>query len=371
MCQALTDAGHEVILLAPDRTEGREAGVADVAAFYGVSDRFRRELLPWPNVPFRAILFALAVARRVHVLKPDFVCSRSIHSGLLAALFGHNVLLEAHAPIWEYSRLVAAAMRRLAAARRLHKLVVVTQALKDAYVSRGYFRDEDVVVAPNGAPTMTGSVAHDRSPGQRPGQWPGRLRALQVGYVGQLYPGKGMEVIARIAPRLPDVDFHVVGGMEPDIDVWRGKTPSRNVLFHGFARQEELAGIFARLDVCLLPNQRKVTGFGGGRNRKVDLGEITSPLKMFEYMAHRKAIVASDLPVLREVLNERNAILVDPEDDDGWVAAIRKLADPGFRATLGEQAGSDFLRDHTVAARARRIVQAATASPFPIAPPRR
>ena len=43
----------------------------------------------------------------------------------------------------------------------------------------------------------------------------------------------------------------------------------------------------------------------------VNISDFTSPLKLFEYMSHKKPIIASDLPVIREVLDEKNSILVN------------------------------------------------------------
>ena len=63
---------------------------------------------------------------------------------------------------------------------------------------------------------------------------------------------------------------------------------------------------------------------------------------MFEYMAHKKAIISSDLPVLREVLNETNSILVNPENSIEWIEAIKKLKDENLREKLSNQALSDF-----------------------------
>jgi glycosyltransferase involved in cell wall biosynthesis len=84
----------------------------------------------------------------------------------------------------------------------------------------------------------------------------------------------------------------------------------------------------------LLPNQSKVEGSGGG-----DIARWTSPLKMFEYMAAGRPIVASDLPVLREVLDDEIAELVPPGDLDAMARAIQRLAnDPTRRASMGAEA---------------------------------
>ncbi|MCP4937118.1 MAG: glycosyltransferase family 4 protein [bacterium] len=53
---------------------------------------------------------------------------------------------------------------------------------------------------------------------------------------------------------------------------------------------------------------------------------IMSPLKMFEYLAMGRLLISSDLPVLREVLNEDVAMLCQPENLWQWQAAILKAA---------------------------------------------
>ena len=69
----------------------------------------------------------------------------------------------------------------------------------------------------------------------------------------------------------------------------------------------------------------------------------TSPLKLFEYLALGKPIVASDLPALREVLRDQeNAILVPPDRPLALAAALREvLDDPALAERLGRGARAD------------------------------
>ena len=67
-----------------------------------------------------------------------------------------------------------------------------------------------------------------------------------------------------------------------------------------------------------------------------------SPIKIFEYMSYKKAIIASDMPVLREILNERNSILVDPSKIKDWIGAIEKLKSYQQRDKISNQAIIDF-----------------------------
>lgn len=111
------------------------------------------------------------------------------------------------------------------------------------------------------------------------------------------------------------------------------------------------------MDVLLMPYQKSVSIGVAGQ----DTAQWMSPMKMFEYMAGGVPLVSSDLPVLREVLEEgRNALLVAPGDPQAWVAAVDRLAfDPGFAAYLGANAHADYQQHYTWVARARLLLEAA------------
>jgi glycosyltransferase involved in cell wall biosynthesis len=79
---------------------------------------------------------------------------------------------------------------------------------------------------------------------------------------------------------------------------------------------------------------------GGG-----DTSAFASPMKMFEYLAAGRVILSSDLPVLREVLNEDNAILLPPEDPRAWDAALQEIRRaPQRAAQLAAKAQKDAQR---------------------------
>jgi glycosyltransferase involved in cell wall biosynthesis len=116
-----------------------------------------------------------------------------------------------------------------------------------------------------------------------------------------------------------------------------------------------VSGYLREFDVCLLPNQRKVFAHGA-KEGGIDIGAYTSPLKMFEYMAHAKPIIASNLPVIREILNEENSLLVGCDDFEAWARAIRQLSSPELRGQLGKRAYRDFEQRYTWSARAASVL---------------
>lgn len=165
-----------------------------------------------------------------------------------------------------------------------------------------------------------------------------------------------METVAKLADTCSWADFHVVGGTEDDLAFWKNACSSlRNLTFYGHVPHSAVTSYLKAFDVLLLPNQCHVAAHG---NSGPNIADWTSPLKLFEYMSATKPIVASDLPVLREVLrDEGNALLCDPKEIEDWKAALERLAgDRTLRLGLGERAHQDFIRHYTWQARASVVL---------------
>jgi glycosyltransferase involved in cell wall biosynthesis len=107
------------------------------------------------------------------------------------------------------------------------------------------------------------------------------------------------------------------------------------------------------MDVLVLPNQEMVSDVSGK-----EIGAWTSPLKMFEYMAHGKAILSSDLRVLKEVLeDEVNCLTCMPSSIDDWNAKLNSLVNNrGLRIRLGASAKQKFEQNYTWKHRAEEVL---------------
>jgi len=110
-----------------------------------------------------------------------------------------------------------------------------------------------------------------------------------------------------------------------------------NVTLTGFIPNQQIPLYQATADVLLMPFSRSFGGSSGG-----DTSRICSPLKTFEYLATGRAILASDLPVMREVLNESNVCFYTPEDFDSLRNQFSKLiSDAQWRTKLAATALED------------------------------
>ena len=83
-----------------------------------------------------------------------------------------------------------------------------------------------------------------------------------------------------------------------------------------------------------------------------------SPLKIPQYMAYGKAIVASDIPAHRELLrNNETAILVPCYDTLKWKEAINRLINDKMACSkLGRAAYHEYRREFTPEVRVQKIL---------------
>lgn len=348
MCQSFGCLGSNITLFAPNIDTGAEPEEIDNYQYYGVRQVFSIVRVGWSRWFGRAYLSGLLAAIKVQRGGYSLALARCLPSAFFAALFKIPVIFEFHQPVSDSGRLSKFnefLFKRLIRSRSFVGFVSITHALKAHYLERYPELEGRVCVAPDGSdpfPQHFEAVALPPRPGR-----------LQVGYVGQLYAGKGMEIVSKLCHLAPFADFHVVGGLQSDIDKWQADLTAKNITFHGFVPHACTPGYIAAFDVLLLPNQNKITWHKAGG----DIGQWTSPLKMFEYMSAGKAIISSDLPVLREVLqDEVNALLCPPDDIEAWVKALHRLEDSALRARLGERALTEFLEKYTWQRRAQTIM---------------
>jgi glycosyltransferase involved in cell wall biosynthesis len=147
-----------------------------------------------------------------------------------------------------------------------------------------------------------------------------------------------VDVLIDALADLPEAVARIVGGQPGEHDHVRLDARARElgvdarVTFTGWLPPASVTAELARAHALVLPNPRLHTS-----------ERYTSPLKLFEYLAAGRPIVASDLAALREVLRDGdNALLVEPGSAAALAGAVQRLiADPALGARLGRQAFED------------------------------
>ena len=343
-CQALVQIGHEVSLLVP----GARDNSVDLKKHYGLEMDFPIE---WLSSSSRR-RFTWDAVRRARVLKTDLIYSWFPQSAVFGLLRGMPVVFEVHiqptgrfGPLWHQAFAVTGGRKRLVSIT--HALV---HLLEQHFKMR--FRPEQVVIAPNGVDLERFASLPDPVTARRQ---TGLREAPTVMCTGHLYAGRGADLFLALARTLAEAHFVWVGGRPDDIEFWRMRAEKNkifNVTFAGFIPNRELPMYQAAADILVMPYSSSIMGSSG----TADSAGVASPMKMFEYMASGRAIASAYLPVIREVLNENNAVFCKPDDINSWKSALeRLLRDEKLRYQLGSQARRD-VEGYTWVARARRIM---------------
>lgn len=174
---------------------------------------------------------------------------------------------------------------------------------------------------------------------------------LCVVYAGHLYPWKGVDVLLQALVKLEGVNATIIGGDAAEPDFQRLQDTSRSiglgsrVEFVGMVEPSRVSGLLAKGDVLVLPNV--------GAEPTVN---HTSPLKLFEYMAAGKPIVASNLPSIREVLRDgENAVLVEPGNPTALTSGLRRVLEDRKLAERIASRAFDEVAEYSWDCRAERV----------------
>lgn len=340
MCQALAENGHEVILLAPDKGEKINGSIYD---FYGVKENFKIKKISTPNIKGKTYLYAFKSAIEALKNKVDLCYGRFIISCYFSQLLNLPTIYEAHGTINTKSENYM--FKSIIKSKSFVRFISMSEYLKDKYMTEYNLSERQIQVAYNGA---------DRTDKFERVQFYNDSQ-IQVGYVGNLYEGKGMEIVSELVKNASNCHFHIIGGNNEDVEKWKIRfTEYDNVTFYGFLPHSHTIKYRNSFDILLCPTKSSVSVFGA-QNKKFNQ-KNSPPIKIFEYMESGRAMIASDF--LDEVLEDgRNAILC-PEDDIGeWETSLQRLSnDQDLRNYLGSEAEMDFINKYTWFKRAKKVL---------------
>lgn len=338
MCSAFSHSGVEVELLVPWRFNLLKE---EPFSFYGLKSTFKIKKLPAVDLyPLRFIpekisgfvsLLTFFVSARVYLsfIKYDILFTRES----LSRFFFMNYVYEIHMP--EQMR---------AGGFKSRKIIAISNYIKDKLVKAGV-KDDDILVAPDAVNLpLFGKISKEEA---REKLGLPKDKGI-VMYWGNFKLWKGVDTLAEGAKYLKNFLILIVGGTK-DTDIARIKATVggyNNVLVEGFKDQELLPIYLASSDVLVLPNTAK------DENSRL----FTSPLKLFEYMASERPIVASDVPSVREILNENNAVFFSPDEPKSLAEKVESIFKDKSKAdSLSKRARKD-VEEYTWDKRAKRLI---------------
>ncbi len=243
----------------------------------------------------RQLLFIIKALPKVYIFKPDIIYTRNIAIAWIMRLFGIQTIYEIHKPF--ETKTGDFIFKKIS---KKIKIVSISQAIKNFIIEKYNLDDKKILVAHDGV------FLEDFSAIKEPKN---ELRKKYLGlsendfvvlYQGSFQEGKGVDIILEVSKILPEIKFVLIGGSNPN-----PQEKYNNVVFLEKKKPNKIPYLIKSADILILPNTKRLPYW-----------KFTSPLKMFDYMATEVPIIASDLGSIREVLNDKNSFLFNPENID-------------------------------------------------------
>ena len=356
MCEAFTSRGIDVKLVLPWRFNKIKQ---DPFEYYGVKKNFKiirvpsldLILLGIPKIGFLIQAATFGFFAAVYLLlksRPkDIIYSRDEFSLWFLSFLGRNLFWEAHTfpgSPQKYQRIL----------KKINGLVAISHGLKKSFQAVG-MAEEKILVAPDAVDLARFAVKESSQECRKKLSLPQDKKIVL--YTGHLYKWKGADVLMESSEFLSENTLvYLVGGTEEDVASYKPSSRAQAeglkaesyklVTFVGHRSHKEIPYWLKAADVLVLPNSAK---------EKIS-AIYTSPLKLFEYMAGGKPIVASDLPSLREILNENTAVLVEPDNPEALAKGIEKVLKDGVLAGKIAQNAAEEAKNYTWEKRAQNIL---------------
>ncbi len=350
---ALRQLGHEVTIVGPKVLEKKGFGSED-----GFVSALRKHL-PKSIYELLELGYSVIAYRRLKkaVLKhrPDCIYERynlfSPAGVWLSKKYGLPLGVEVNAPLFdERSRYGGIALPKLAdwsesyVWHNADALFVVTDVLADRVADTGVPRDR-IEVVHNGI-DLNRFVPGDPDAAKRELGLEGRL---VLGFAGFARDWHGLDRVVRLlaSPAGSNGHFLLVGD-GPAVD--------------GIRRLAAELGVTDRITITGIVDRDAIPRYVNGFDIALqpDVVDYASPLKMFEYLALGRAVVAPDKPNIREIINHgENGYLFDPDSPDGFAEAVSSLCQNSeLREHLGKTARETIvMRDLTWSNNAARVVE--------------
>lgn len=349
-CESFADTGMNVTLLVPRRV-GRVKEVP--FDYYGVHKNFKIVYLPtldFLNLRiFQALAFQIgflvfSVSCFLYLIfkakRTDIIYSNESLPVLLSSFYFPNTLYEVHDfpehKLWFYKVLF-----------RMVRHILVTNIWKLKQLEQTFDVSRSKILCERNAVELKDfdiSITKEEARKKLGLKVDGNI----VVYTGHLYGWKGVDTLALATEKLPkDINVIFIGGTDADLARFRntyGKI--KNISIVGQREHSEMPLWQKAADVLVLPN-----------TAKEDISKYhTSPMKLFEYMASRRPIVATDIPSVREILDDTNSVIVSPDDPQVMAKGIIEILGDNERAKKITEKAYQDVEYHTWDKRARRIL---------------
>jgi len=300
MCEALSDNNKVILYTFKKNNNVNLYKIYNCKKKFTIKD-FNLDRFSFLNrIKFCIKLFKIFKNKKKN-FKSNLIISRSILGGLFMAFFNYKVIIEIHHELAGFTNLIFKITKLMYFFKKIKFIFITKNLVKKFKLSNSYIILDDAVNIEDF-----------------------NIKKKQVNnkktcvYTGSLAPGKGLEKIIEISKILKKINFDIYGDfLNSDFKECDLKKYS-NINFKGHVEYRHIPNILNKYNVVLMPYSEKVYV----RAKNIETSKYMSPMKLFDYMASKKIIVASKLDVYTHILNNKNSIMIKKHSPKIWAKKI-------------------------------------------------
>lgn len=303
MCEAFIKVGIKTTLAVPSFNKNAD----DAFTYYRVPQIFFiNNHYKTPNIRplnaftffLRTVIFFLSFLFSKERKAANLVYVRDPNLAFFLALWKMPFVWEIHQDFYNF--------RTNYAIKKSVAAIFITNGLKEKFISYGVKDKNKLYVFPDAADLEMIASVKDKNEVKKSAGLP--VDAPIILYSGHLYEWKGAHILAEAAYKVQsNAIFVFIGGTDEDVAIFKEKYGRNSrIKILGHKPYFEMPKYKQVADILVIPN-----------SGRFEISKTyTSPLKLFSAMASNLPIIASDLPSLREIVDEKMVFFVPPDDSE-------------------------------------------------------
>ena len=248
------------------------------------------------------LLFGLKVANFLKNNASDVIISRSLISSFFLCIFRVNHFLEIHTELKGLTKFLFIHLNFINS-QYLIKIILISKSLSKKF---NFIKKKKLLILHDAVDIKDFRFKIKNT------------KILKsVTYVGSFYKGKGVELLLELAGKFKGITFNIYGDT---LSIHYQKL--KNVKFHGYINYYQVPKVLMNSDILILPS----ANIQFGRANNINITNYNSPLKMFDYLASGKIILASKRDGICEILKHNyNSVIVQDYNLEAWSKALDKI----------------------------------------------
>ena len=346
MCEGMQKKLHDVNLITP--MPGLNAKY--LAKYYNIKNKFRlykiKFFTKYP-LGINYYLFSLVSIFYALRLKTDLFVTRNFFTCFLLVIFKKKTIFEIHHDITTESRIVKFLFNnfKILNSKTIIKIVAISKGVKKYLINDLGILEEKIQILPSAS-------------GLNFRNWKGKInlkkKRLNIGYFGSLEKTKGVNFLIKLSKKDKKNNYFIFGGTNNDVEVLKKNIINNNLSIKSHIPYRNLKNYLLKMDVLVMPYDKKVIRSAGGIG---NISKYMSPLKLFDYLASGKLIIATKINSIEEIVqNKKNCILINKLDVFNWHKEIKLITKNKKKYEKIAKSGYKLSKKYTYSLRAEKFL---------------